>query len=161
MTYRKLVSAALFGLAACGGAPAQKSATPPSGPPSVQGADPKSGDAAKDVVERYFALIAARDYAHAYRLWGGQGEAAGKSFGDFRTGFSAVHDIRVDSGPPGEAEGAAGSIYITVPVHVTGHMSDGGAFDKRGTFSLRRVNDVPGSTEAQRRWHIHSSDLDL
>jgi hypothetical protein len=50
-------------------------------------------------------------------------------------------------------EGAAGSIYITVPIVLYGTL-DGKKLHRSGNVILRRVNDVPGSTEAQRRWHI-------
>jgi homogentisate 1,2-dioxygenase len=46
-------------------------------------------------------------------------------------------------------EGAAGSIYVTMPV-----LFYAGSKRSAANVILRRVNDVPGSTEAQRRWHI-------
>jgi hypothetical protein len=49
--------------------------------------------------------------------------------------------------------GAAGSIYVTVPV-----VFYGDKFRRAADVILRRVNDVPGSTEAQRRWHIERID---
>ena len=55
-------------------------------------------------------------------------------------------------------EGAAGSSYVTVPVVVYGR-APGGAFSRSGSATLRRVNDVPGSTEVQRRWHIERIEL--
>jgi hypothetical protein len=53
-------------------------------------------------------------------------------------------------------EGAAGSSYVAVPVRLHGRMKDGTPFRRRVEVTLRRVNDVPGSTEAQRRWHIRA-----
>lgn len=63
-------------------------------------------------------------------------------------------------GTPGPIEGAAGSAYITVPVVVTGTFAKRGGFILRGPITLRRANDVPGSTDEQRRWHISDSGLD-
>ena len=54
----------------------------------------------------------------------------------------------------GGSEGAAGSIYITVPA-----IFYGAKFRRAADVVLRRVNDVPGSTEVQRRWHIERIDL--
>jgi hypothetical protein len=55
-------------------------------------------------------------------------------------------------------EGAAGSSYIDVPLQLTGRMK-GEEVALAGTATLRRVNDVPGSTELQRRWHIYRVEL--
>ena len=40
-----------------------------------------------------------------------------------------------------------------------GRLKDGKEFNSRGTMTLRRVNDVPGSTEEQRRWHIMNAEF--
>ena len=67
-------------------------------------------------------------------------------------------EVHMEIGKPGDMEGAAGSIYITVPVIFYGKTK---AADRSGAAAdviLRRVNDVPGSTEAQRRWHIERID---
>jgi hypothetical protein len=37
---------------------------------------------------------------------------------------------------------------------IYGERRDGQPFHDKLTVTLRRVNDVPGSTEAQRRWRI-------
>jgi len=52
-------------------------------------------------------------------------------------------------------EGAAGSSYVEMPVRMYGKLRAGGPFSSLQTVTLRRVNDVPGSTEEQRRWHIY------
>jgi hypothetical protein len=51
-------------------------------------------------------------------------------------------------------EGAAGSSYINVPVVLDGKLQSDAIRHRSGSAILRRVNDVPGSTEAQRHWHI-------
>jgi hypothetical protein len=56
-------------------------------------------------------------------------------------------------------EGAAGSSYVTIPLKVTGGLTKGGGFVLEGPVTMRRVNDVDGSTAEQRRWHIESSGL--
>lgn len=40
-----------------------------------------------------------------------------------------------------------------------GRLKDGKEFSSRGTMILRRVNDVPGSTEEQRRWRIMNAEF--
>ena len=63
-------------------------------------------------------------------------------------------EVHLEIGKLGETEGAAGSIFVTEPVVFYGKKSGGGDFRRPADIILRRVNDVPGSTEEQRRWHI-------
>ena len=56
-------------------------------------------------------------------------------------------------------EGGAGSHYVEIPVQLYGRLKDGKEFNSRGTMTLRRVNDIPGSTEVQRRWHIMNAEF--
>src|SRR4249919_895603 len=106
--------------------------------------DPKSAEAAGQVVQHYGALIEQGRQAQAAKYW---------SDGDAASAFAKQLQARglkhLEIGKPGEPEGAAGSIYVTMPVV----FYDG---DRRSAadVALRRVNNVPGSTEAQRRWHI-------
>jgi len=72
---------------------------------------------------------------------------------DFETVFHGLHDVRVTVRSATELEGAAGSIYTSVPLILSG-TRNGHAISRTGRAVLRRVNDVPGSTEAQRHWHI-------
>ncbi|HEX5183103.1 MAG TPA: hypothetical protein VFW19_08125 [Allosphingosinicella sp.] len=109
---------------------------------------------AADVVQHYYALIEAGLYADAWRLWGDGGKASGSTEADFAAGLGKVRDTHAEIGAPGRIEGAAGSLYVDVPVQLYGRDGDGAAFRRRATVTLRRVNDVPGATAEQRRWHI-------
>lgn len=114
---------------------------------------------AVSVLARYFALIGARNYGEAWRLWSGEGRASGMAEPAFAASFAGYREYRANIGPPGDTEGAAGSLYVEVPVQIYGRSADGAAFTMSGRATLRRVNDVPGSTDAQRRWHIESIDV--
>jgi hypothetical protein len=104
--------------------------------------DPRSVEAAGQVVQHFGALIESGRNREAEALWG-DADAAAAFVKQLRPG---THLEIGDLGPP---EGAAGSIYTTVPVVF---YRDG--FRKAAKIILRRVNDVPGSTAAERRWHI-------
>lgn len=104
--------------------------------------DPKSIEAAGQIVQHYGALIEEGRLDEAARLWGDPAAAA-EFARQLRPG------THMEIGDLGETEGAAGSIYTTVP---TIFYVD--TFRKPAQVILRRVNDVPGSTEDQRRWHI-------
>ena len=60
---------------------------------------------------------------------------------------------------PGDPEGAAGSSYVDIPVQLDGRLKDGKEFHSLGSMTLRRVNDVDGSTAEQRKWHIYKADF--
>lgn len=115
-----------------------------------------SARAAAGLVGTYFALIRAHRLEAARQLWGG----AGADRRDFAAAFAGYRDYRGVAGAPGQVEGAAGSSYVEVPVRVHGRRRNGESFAARGTITLRRVNDVPGSTLAQRRWHIERSSVE-
>lgn len=121
--------------------------------------DPKSAEAAGQVVQHYGALLEQRKFADARKLWGGGGEASGLSPAQFAAAYDKYAQIHSEVGKPTDMEGAAGSVYITVPFRLFGTLKSGGSFNLAGPLTLRRVNDVPGSTEAQRQWHIEKSEL--
>lgn len=117
-----------------------------------------SAQGAAQVVQRYYALIEAGRHAQAYALWAPG--RAGMTRRQFVRSFDRYAEYHVNIGAPDDVEGAAGSRYVTVPVQPYGRLRDGNRpFDMRGTITLRRVADVPGSTSEQRRWHIERSDV--
>ena len=106
------------------------------------------------MVQHYGALIEQGRWTESWKLW--SDPSAAKKFDRNWRSDSEVH---MEIGKPGDMEGAAGSIYVTVPAVFYGKKIDGGSFRQKAAVILRRVNDVPGSTEAQRRWHIARIDL--
>ena len=72
---------------------------------------------------------------------------------------SGSHRRGAEVGAPGEPEGAAGSSYVEIPLRLYGKLKTAKSFNLVGPVILRRVNDVPGSSAAQREWHIYRSDL--
>ena len=120
---------------------------------------PESAQGAANVVQSYFALIEQGRYGEAWRLWSDGGQASGMSEAQFAAAFDRYREYHARIGAPGEIEGAAGSLYVEVPVQAYGRLSSGEPFNRLGSVALRRVNDVPGSTPEQRRWHIFQSDL--
>ena len=166
---RKIIFAGLILLAGCTGSESRNeignaAEAPPEAPvpeqsvrapddetPTPESADDsKSAEAAAVVIRRYFSLIQAGRTREAAGLWRDDGDAAAfaaelRKFGDFRTNIAA----------PGRVEGAAGSLYVDISLQI---LSDTGP-SLDGTAVLRRVNDVPGSTAEQRRWHIERITL--
>jgi len=126
----------------------------PSGP-----IDPRSAEGAGQVVQRYGGLLEQRKFAEARLLWGDGGRSSGLTEAQFVDAYDKYASIHSEVGKPTDMEGAAGSSYITVPFRLYGTLKSGGEFNMVGPLTLRRVNDVPGSTEEQRRWHIEKSGL--
>ncbi len=119
----------------------------------------KSAEGAGQVVQSYGGLLEQRKFAEARQLWSNGGEASGLSDAQFAAAYDKYATIHSEVGKPAGMEGAAGSSYITVPFRLYGTLKSGGPFNLVGPLTLRRVNDVPGSTEAQRHWHIEKSGL--
>nr|WP_257575313.1 hypothetical protein [Sphingomonas sanguinis] len=120
--------------------------------------DPKSDAAAADVVRRYYSAINAHDYGTAWIQWGNNGRP-GQRFADFQKGFAQTRATNVTIGAMPPSEGAAGSVYATVPVTVDAQLDDGRRQRFVGQYVVRRVNDVPGASAEQLRWHIDSATL--
>jgi hypothetical protein len=115
--------------------------------------DPKSSEAAESIAQAFVDLLNRRRFDQAYMLVG----PGAPPRADFDRDFAAFSDLRATTGTPGQQEGAAGSIYLTIPVQLSGRV-DGKDEDRSIMLVMRRVNDVPGSTDAQRRWHIERID---
>jgi len=125
---------------------------PPAAAIPVEGT---SAAAAAKIAERFAGLLEQRRFAEALRLWGDNGQ----SKDEFAAAINKYATINATVGKPGDTEGAAGSIYVDVPLTLSGKLKSGGRYRVSGSVSLRRVNDVPGSTAEQRRWHIYATDL--
>ena len=125
-------------------APIRRNLPEPKGP-----IDPKSVQAAGQVVQQYGALIGQGQWTASRDLW-----SNAESAKEFERSFRGDADVHLEIGELGETEGAAGSIYVTEPVTFYGKTNKGSDYRRAAVVTLRRVNDVPGSTEVQRRWHI-------
>ena len=122
--------------------------------------DPKSAEGAGQVMQLFGGLLEQRKFDDAYRNWSDGGRANGLSEAQFVAAYDKYSEIHSEVGAPGPVEGAAGSSYVDVPFRLYGKLKSGGPFNLVGKVTLKRVNDVPGSTEEQRKWHIYKSDLD-
>jgi len=123
-------------------------------PVEVKGpVDPKSAEAAGQVVQTFAALIDQGRWTEAEALFGDPAAAA-KALAPLRSTW----EVHLEIGNLSKPKVAAGSTYISMPIFFFGKRVDKVAFRDPATVVLRRVNDVPGSTEAQRRWHIERID---
>jgi hypothetical protein len=110
---------------------------------------PDGAQGAADVVQTYYALLEQGKAAEAAKLRvDGRPEDVGA--------YASYH---AQVGAPGRIEGAAGSLYVEVPVVLYGRLATGAPLHRSGKAILRRANDVPGARPEQRRWRIERLDL--
>lgn len=115
--------------------------------------DPESVEAAGQVLQHYGVLVEQGRWTASREAW-----SSADSAREFERNFRSYADVHLEIGELGEAEGAAGSTYVAEPVTFYGKKNDGGDYRRPANVILRRVNDVPGSTDAERRWHIERID---
>lgn len=120
--------------------------------------DAPAATEARQVVVDYYAAINARDYRKAYGLWSEKGAASGQSFEHFSGGYANTESVDAAVGEATDEEGAAGSRYINVPVELQSKQYNGTTRSYKGRFTLRAVV-ADGATEAQRRWHLASAEM--
>lgn len=119
--------------------------------------DPDSAQGAAQVVQGYYGLLEEKRFEDAQDLWDQEGAIGAQDDAHFEARFRGFGEIHANIGAPSDPEGAAGSSYVTVPVQLYGRIkANGKPFYTLRQVVLRRVSDVPGSTETQRRWHIES-----
>jgi hypothetical protein len=106
-----------------------------------------------DRLLRFYAeALHARDWSAASRAWG---VASGVTAGTLKAAYDRPERATLEVGK-GTVEGAAGSLFYEAPVVL---RFGPGAPPERGTLTLRRVNDVPGATPEQLRWHIERATI--
>lgn len=110
---------------------------------------PESAQGAADVVQRFYAHLSKGQTAEAAKLMRNATPPDVTRYSSYNA----------QVGAPGRIEGAAGSLFVEVPVVIYGRLSTGQEVRESGRAVLRRVNDVPGSTPEQRRWRIERIDL--
>ena len=164
---RVLLLAPLALLAACNEAEAPApqapttAATAPSPTPTAAVLGPLPSAAERDplVVLTWWArAMVERDWTSARRVWGDFGAMSGMSAQDFAMRWERYRTLDVEIGAS-QQEGAAGSSFFEAPVTITGETQDGASYALEGVVTMRRVNDVPGATPEQLRWHIERSTL--
>ena len=139
-------------------APGTPGGLPDDRTPLVEGAIlPDSAQGAAQVVQGYYGLLEEKRFVDAQDLWDQSGTIGSQDDAHFVARFRGFSEIHANIGAPSEPEGAAGSLYVTVPVQIYGRIAaNNKPWYALRQVTLRRVNDVPGSSTEARRWHIES-----
>ena len=101
----------------------------PTSPAAAEGQD------AAQVLQSYYALIEAGQYAEAYAL---REPREGVTPERFAANFARYAEHHATIGAPSEPVEAGGWLYVEVPVQTYGMMKSGRAFGSGGTVTLRR-----------------------
>ena len=126
--------------------------------PIVEGTiDPDGPQGAVQVAQGYYGLLEEKRFVDAQDLWNPQGAIGSQDDAHFAARFRGFSEIHANIGTPSDPEETGGPIHVTVPVLVYGRIAaNGRPWHVLRQMVLRRVDDTPGSTPEQRRWHIES-----
>jgi hypothetical protein len=113
---------------------------------------------ARSVLLSFARAIELREFDQAWAMLD-EADQVKWSKSEWRKLFADLGEITV-AVPGGTMEGAAGSSYYTSQATITADDKDGRPVRYEGPIVLRRVNDVPGASAEQLRWHIDSVKLD-
>jgi hypothetical protein len=128
-------------------------------PPKLTSEAEKGEEGARNLLLAWAAAMEDRAFGPAYALFGEYADRTGQNAPEYAATFADYATIHAAVGG-GTSEGAAGSIYYEVPVTLSGTTRSGGTYLREGTITLRRVNDVPGATPAELRWHLERLEWD-
>ncbi len=103
----------------------------------------------KTVLSFYAHALHVRRWGEAARVWG---KDWGVSAATLEKRYSAEQPVSLELGEI-SVEGGAGSLYC----EVAAVLKTKGRQLRTGKITMRRVNDVPGATADQLRWHITDS----
>ncbi|MXO58184.1 hypothetical protein GRI89_01315 [Altererythrobacter salegens] len=126
-------------------------------PPLVPEAE-KGEKGARNVLLTWARALENHQFAEAYAQFGPDGPPDGLSPPAYAAQFGRCRKITVAM-PTGTMEGAAGSQYYTAPTTLTCELVTGTSEQWKGDVILRRINDIPGATPEQLRWHIESAEV--
>jgi hypothetical protein len=107
------------------------------------------------LLQGYYQSINAGDFGRAYTDWGQNGLASQQSFSQFVQGFATTGQVAIRLGPAQE-EGAAGSVFATLPVVIVETQNSQPVRTFCGTYTLRRSNLPPFD---QLGWRIERASI--
>jgi hypothetical protein len=103
----------------------------------------------------YFDAINHHEYARAYTYWNNLGQASQQTFAQFEQGFATTGSVAFMMGTS-QVQGAAGSLYASVPIVVVSTERDGTMRSFCGTYTVRRPNVPPFD---QLGWRIEQAQI--
>jgi hypothetical protein len=118
-------------------------------PPEEGRADAPDAQAARQALQRYFALIEADRHAEAAELWRDSGRAAA-----FAATLQRFNGFQPSIAAPGPTRNAAGSTIVEISLQLLGRSARGPRSLSDGIAVLRRADDLTGANAEQLVWRI-------
>ncbi|WP_443969917.1 hypothetical protein [Sphingobium sp. CR28] len=144
--------------ATAGVAPGMGEAVAANATAAPEPAEMKGQLGARHVLGLWAEALERGDWATARAQWGNGGAMSGRTPAQFAAEYARYRQVKVEIGR-GQADAGAGSLFFVAPVVVSGITREGEPFRGEGRAYLRRVNDVPGASAEQLRWHIERMEL--
>jgi len=111
------------------------------------------------LIASYYNAITLRDYTRAYNYWEGH-PPANATYAQFVQGFTGVQSVRALARLPLTVEGAAGTLYVSVPVVLLSTLQTGAQQIFAGCFQLSKPNMPVGNPPViDSNWHLNSAVL--
>jgi hypothetical protein len=102
----------------------------------------------------YFNAINRREYRRAWEYWE---NSPNPSFEDFMQGYAETVSVFLAVSPPTFIEGAAGSLYTSIPALMVATHTDGSRHAFVGCYVVRRAN--PGAGAVDEEWSLYSATV--
>jgi hypothetical protein len=110
-----------------------------------------------DLVASYYNAINRQEYQRAYNYW----ENPPSTYTAFAHGFADTAHVQVIVQPPTTISGAAGSLYVEVPVVLVANHYSGNIQTYAGCFVTRKSNLTPPDAPVVDVWHLYQAQLSL
>ncbi len=111
--------------------------------------------ASDDLLLSFYDAINAGDLPTAYTYWESIGGASGQEYPAFATGYEDTANVTVEIGEM-TSDGAAGSIYATMPVVISSTATNGDVAVYCGKYVARESNVPPFGLLG---WRFYSADI--
>ena len=125
--------------------------------PNNQTVDSSTSRNPRQIIQALYDAVNSHQYEKAYRLWGRDGKASGQTLSRFKQGYVQTAETMVFITGDVTTEGAAGSLYATVPVRVEAELKSGKQQVFTGSYVLRKRNINPDRTPNP--WRIYDARL--
>jgi len=109
-----------------------------------------------DLIASYYNAIIRKEYQRAYGYW--ESPPDGASLAQFAQGYADTAAVNAALRLPPDSEGAAGSVYASLPTVLLATHVDGSAQTFSGCYVARRVNpQIAGQPDTP--WRLYSATI--
>jgi heat shock protein HslJ len=112
-------------------------------------------DSPVSLLASYYNAINRGEYERAYSYW----ETPQETLEAFTGGFADTASVQVLVEPPTHYEGAAGSVYVSIPTVLIAQHNDSSKHMFAGCFVARKSNLSPPDVPEEPIWYLYSADI--